>query len=341
MTHARVVKRISPVFSLDLDLPVSGAVALYGPPGAGKSLALETIAGFVAPDAGRILLDDVILFDAESRVNVSPRRRRVAWVGKHIALFPHMTLEENVKFAARRLPRLERHRRVAEILERFGVLACARMRPRDLLPAQALRGAVARALAGEPKLLLLDDCGLDEALLREIGLATTAPVVLVTSNLDLCCAAADTLVLLDGGRIVQSGGPREALDRPQSVDAARLLGIANLLQGTIAALDPARNTSRIDFERFSLNGLYIPGHFRGDHVWVAIDAHHLRVHSADAPAPGNTIAAQLVRASQRAHSVRLEFEGPLIAEIPREAYGRILEKQSWQVEFPVESLKIL
>jgi len=80
MTHARVTKKIAPAFSLDVDLPLAGITALFGPSGSGKTLLLETIAGFVAPDAGRILLDDVILFDAESRVNVPPRRRNgQAW----------------------------------------------------------------------------------------------------------------------------------------------------------------------------------------------------------------------------------------------------------------------
>lgn len=341
MTHARVTRKIPPGLSLDLDLPLAGVTALFGPPGSGKTLFLETLAGFATPDAGRILLDDIILFDAESRVNVQPRRRRVAYVGQQDSLFPHMTLEQNLKFAAQRFPRLERHRRVTEILERFQLAPSAKARPDDLTAAQKLRGAVARALASEPKLLLLDDRDFDEPILREIRAATAAPLVLVTRNLDLCCAAADTLVLLDAGRIARRGAPREVIDHPDSVEAARLLGIANLLQGTISALDPGRNTSRIDFEHFSLNGPYIPGHFRGDRIWVAIDARDVRVHRGDLTAPPNAVPAQLVRASHRAHTVELEFAGPLFAEASREVYAGERDNKSWQLEFPPEALKIL
>jgi molybdate transport system ATP-binding protein len=341
MTHVRVAKKIPPAFSLDLDLPLAGVTALFGPTGSGKTLALEAIAGFCTPDAGRILLDEVILFDAASGVNVPPRRRHIGYVGQYDALFPHLTLEQNLKFAAQRFPRLERHRKVAEILERFQLTAGAKTRPHDLTAVLTLRGLAARALATEPKLLLLDDRDFDEPLLREIRAATSAPIVLVTRDLDLCCAAAGTLVLLDGGRIVQRGTPRDLLDRPESVEAARLLGISNLLQGTIAALDPGRNTSRIDCERFSLNGPYIPGHFRGDQVRVAIDPHDLRIHPGDLAPPPNAVPAQLVRVSQRTHTVQLEFAGPLIAEISREAYARERDNKSWQLEFPPEALKIL
>jgi ABC-type sulfate/molybdate transport systems ATPase subunit len=341
MTHARVARKIPPSLSLDVDLPLAGVTALYGPPGAGKTLLLNLIAGFGKPDSGRILLEDTILFDGESRVHVPPRRRGIACIGSHDSLFPHLSLEQNVKFAAHRLPRLERHRRTAEILERFQLAACARLRPSDLTETQKLRAETARALAGEPRLLLLDERCFDEPLVREIRAATAAPILLVTRSLDLCCAAADTLVLIEDGRVVQRGAPRDVLDHPQSLAAARLAGIANLMEGTIAALDPGRNTSRIDFERFSLNGPYIPGHFRGDRVWAAIEARDLRVHPGALAPPPNAVPAELARISHRAHTVQLEFAGPLFAEVSREHFAAQRDNKSWQIEFPVEALKIL
>lgn len=341
MTHARVARKIAPSLSLDVDLPLAGITALYGPPGTGKTLLLHLIAGFVKPDAGRILLQDAILFDAGTRVSVPPRRRAIALICSHDSLFPHLSLEQNVKFAAHRLPRLERHRRAAEYLERLQLTACARLRPPDLAETQKLRAETARALAGEPRLLLLDERGFDEPLLRDIRAATAAPILLVTRSLDLCCAAADTLVLFEQGRVVQRGAPRDVLDRPQSLAAARLAGIANLLEGTIAALDPGRKTSRIDFERFSLNGPYIPGHFRGDRVWVAIEARDLRVHPGSVAPPPNAVPAELARVSPHAHTVQLEFAGPLVAELSREQYAAQRDNRSWQIEFPPHALKVL
>lgn len=339
MTHAHIGKKFAPDFSLDLDLPLAGVTALYGPERSGKSLALELIAGFVAPDSGRILLEDAILFDAESGVNITPRRRRIAWIGPQDTLFPHMSLEQNLKFAANHLPRLERHRAVAETLERFRLLP--KSRAAGLATSDRLRAAAARAIVAAPKLLLVDDCAMEEPLLREIRAAAEIPILLVTRSLDLCCATAGTLVLLDKGRIVQRGAPAEVIGHPDSIEAARILGIPNLLQGTIAALDPGRNTSRIDFEGFSLTAPYIKGHFRGDQIWVAIHPRDLRAHPGDEPALINAIPVQLVRTSHHTRTVQLEFAGPIVAEISHEDYARQRDNKVWQLEIPPQALKVL
>lgn len=339
MTHARFTKQLGSL-SLDIDLPIAGITALWGPAGSGKTLLLHVLAGFATPRTGRILLDDAILFDADAGVNLPPRRRNAAYIGSEDSLFPNMTLAQNLKFAAARFPRLERHRRVTEMLERFQLGGSAKARPHELNAAQKLRASAARALVGEPKLLLLDERAWDEVLLREIKEATTAAIVLVSGDLDLIWAMATSLVIMEGGRILQRGAPREVLDHPESVEVARSLGIANLLQGAIAALDPGRNTSRIEFERFSLEAPYLKGHFLGDRIWVAVDAAELRVHGGNVVG-ANTVPAQLLRASERRHTVRLEFEGPLTVEISREEYDRQRDNKEWQVEFPAESLKIL
>src|SRR5713101_623430 len=125
MIDARIAKRFpagadSAGFSLDIAFEArAGVTALFGPSGAGKTLTLDSIAGFSRPDAGRILLDDQILFDAAAHVNLLPRERHCGYVFQNYALFPHMTLRQNLMFAAERQPRLERHRSVNEMLDRF------------------------------------------------------------------------------------------------------------------------------------------------------------------------------------------------------------------------------
>ena len=342
MTHARIVKRIPPRFSLDVEIPLAaGVTALYGPAGAGKTLILETIAGFVRPDSGRILLDDVILFDGQSRVNAPPRRRNCGYIAQHDALFPNMTLRQNLVFPAKRFPRLERHRRVGEMIERFQVADSAALRPNEASPAQRLRCAVARALIAVPKLLLIDERAFDIPLFQQVRAAFAGPILLVTGDLDLCCAAADEVIVLVAGRIVERGAPRAVLDRPASVEIARLLGIPNLFQATIAALDPARDSSRLEFAQFALTGPYIPGHFRGDGVWVAIHPEDLRVHSGDPESQPNSVSAQLVSVSHRARFVRLEFSGGISADVSREEFARRKDDKQWQVEFPPGALRVL
>jgi len=341
MTHARLGKKVPPSLSLDVefDLP-PGVTALYGRRESGRTLVLDLLAGFATPASGRILVNDAILFDAAARVNVPARLRRCGYIFQRDALFPHLTVRQNVAFAAAGWPRLERHRRVVETLDRFQLAETADLLPREIAPEIRLRAATARAVIGEPQLLLIDHCGIGEPLLAQLQTLSHAPVLLVTDDLDLCCTAASQLLVLEGGRIVQRGAPLEVLDAPESIEVARLLGITNLFQGTVAALDPGRNTSRLEFEHFSLTCPYIRGHFRGDRVWMAVGAGKLRVHAGD-DTGANCVPAPLVRASERSQSVRLEFAYGITAEISREEFARQKDNKSWQVEFPPAALRIL
>jgi molybdate transport system ATP-binding protein len=340
MTHARIGSA-----RLDIDLPLpDGITALLGPAGAGKTATLGAIAGFARPERGRILIGDAIVFDGESGVNLAPRRRRCAWVGGRDALFPHLTVRQNLLFAADRWARLERTRRVAEMLERFELADTLEMRPRGLPPARRLRAEVARALMTEPKLLLVDDRGaergVDEALLRLVRGAFAGPVLWVTGNLDLCYSSADRLALVDRGRVVGYGPARELMEHPESVEAARMLGISNLYPATIAALDPGRNQSRLECADFSLTGPYLKGHFKGDRVWVGIRSEDVRVHAGELEPGVNFVAAHVLRMTERPRTVRLEFAGGIAAEISREQYAMQKDNKGWQVEFPPAALRV-
>ena len=316
---------------LDVDFGVEpGVTAIFGAAGAGKSLLLEAIAGLVRPQSGRILLDDALLYDAATGVHLPPQSRRAVLVPAGDSLFPGMTPRQNLMVAARRYPRLERHRRVADTVEKW--------RLTDDSPK--LRWTMARALVAEPRLLLIDDPGIDSALLREVRENSAAPVLLASRNLDLCCAA-DKMLVLANGRIVQRGTPRQVLDRPESVEVARLVGIANVFEVTLDGLDPGRNSSTLDFGHFSLRGPYFPGHFRGDRVWVAAAAENLRAQTAEgAPGP-NQVPLELLRAVPRAQSVLLEFALGISVSVPYSDFAPRKDNKNWVVEFPPEALRIL
>ena len=161
MIQARIGKRFPPGpesagFELSVELQAAaGVTVLFGASGSGKTLTLDCIAGFVTPDTGRVLLDDEILYDAAAKVNLRPQARNCGYVFQNYALFPHMTLRGNLAFAAERKPRLERHRRVNDMLEKFQLAGVSGRRPHEVSGGEKQRCSIARALIGEPKLLLL------------------------------------------------------------------------------------------------------------------------------------------------------------------------------------------
>src|SRR5580704_13725064 len=158
-------------FVLDLEFSAAaGITVLFGPSGSGKTLTLDAIAGFVRPDQGRILLDDQILFDGDAGVHLPPRARRCGYVFQNYALFPHMTLRKNMEFAVEQIPRLERHRKVNEMLEKFHLTDVSGRRPYELSGGQKQRCSIARALIAAPRLLLLDEpsSGLDASLRADL-----------------------------------------------------------------------------------------------------------------------------------------------------------------------------
>ncbi len=338
-------------FSLDLEFQAAaGVTVLFGPSGSGKTLVLDAIAGFVRPDEGRILLDDDLLFDGATGVHLPPQARNCGYVFQNYALFPHMTLRENLMFAAERRPRLERHRRVNEMLETFRLKEAAGRRPHEVSGGQRQRCSIARALIVAPKLLLLDEPaqGLDAPLraefyevLRQVRADFKTPVVLVTHDLDECFELGEEMLILREGKIVQSGPPRKILDQPANIEVARLLGAFNLIPCEIRALDPGRNTSKLQMGEFELDGEYFPGRFKGDRVTMCVRPEQLVV-SAKIGRPGpNQIPAELKRAVEKPHGMRLEFEGGIVADIRHAEFERQRDNREWLIEFPASALRVL
>jgi molybdate transport system ATP-binding protein len=338
-------------FTLDLELQaVAGVTVLFGPSGSGKTQVLDSIAGFTRPDEGRILLDDDLLFDAATGVHLPPQARNCGYVFQNYALFPHMTLRENLMFAAERRPRLERHRRVNEMLDTFRLADAAGRRPHEVSGGQRQRCSIARALIVAPKILLLDEPGqgLDAPLkaefyevLRQVRADFKTPVLLVTHDLDECFELGEEMVILRDGKIVQTGSPRKILDQPANVEVARLLGAFNLIPCEIRALDPGRNTSKVQMGETELDGPYFPGRFKGDRVTLCVRPEQLIV-SARLGRPGpNQMAATLARTIEKPQGMRLEFEGGIIADVGRAEFERLRENRDFLIEFPQSALRVL
>jgi len=239
-----------PGFTLDVAWTAGeGVVVLFGPSGAGKSVTLRCLAGLEQPDAGRIAINGRTFFDAAAGVNLRPQARRLGYVFQGYALFPHLTVGENVAFGLRGRPRAEQRRRAAEVIERLGLGGLERRAPRELSGGQQQRVALGRALAVDPELLLLDEplSALDAPLRRQLrdDLERTlrdwrVPTVLVTHDLSEAYQLADRVVVYDRGRVIQTSSKTEFLWQPSSERVARLIGMRNLVRGTVVKATPDR-----------------------------------------------------------------------------------------------------
>jgi molybdate transport system ATP-binding protein len=246
------IKKALPGFTLDVTWEAGQeVVALFGASGAGKSLTLQCLAGLARPDRGRITLRGRLLFDASApgrpRVDVPARERRVGYVFQGYALFPHLSVEENIAFGLHAVGRAERRRRVAELVARLGLAGLERQTPGALSGGQQQRVALGRALARDPEVVLLDEpfSALDAPLRRQLRdeLGTllrreARTTVLVTHDVGEAFQLADRIVVYDRGRVVQSAPKAELLSRPASEQVARLLGVRNVLAGTVESASP-------------------------------------------------------------------------------------------------------
>ena len=348
MIRAQINKRYTG-FELNVEFEVAaGVTVLYGPSGAGKTLTLDAIAGFSKPDSGRIMLDDRIVFDAGAKVNLPVRERSAGYVFQNYALFPHMTLRQNLVFAAHKLPRLERHRRIAEILERFRLTPLAARKPNELSGGQKQRASIARALLADPRVLLLDEPaqGLDVtlraelfAVVEQVRQQLEIPVLLVTHNLEECFALAHQVLIYEAGMIVHRGPPLDLLRNPGSARVAALMGGFNVYEAAVVALDPAQQTSRLLLLGSEINGPHLRGVFKGDRVVLCARPEELRL--ATGPGP-NRIRAQVRRITERPQSGQVDFGDALVVDVPRSAWaGRegSGNEGGWWVEIPPASLR--
>jgi molybdate transport system ATP-binding protein len=239
-----------PGFALDVEWSGGdGVVALFGPSGAGKSLTLHCLAGLIRPDRGRIVVDGRVFFDAAAGIQLPPQARRVGYVFQSYALFPHLTVAENVGFGLRDRPRQQRQERTGVVLERLGLSGLGGRRPSELSGGQRQRVALGRALAIDPALLLLDEplsaldaptrAGLRDEL-RSVLLDWGIPAVLVTHDFTEAYRLGDRIVVYDAGRVIQSALRSELLWQPASEAVARIMGIRNILHGTVVKATPDR-----------------------------------------------------------------------------------------------------
>lgn len=253
--EVRIRKRFpNPEGSFNLNVhfrALAGFTILFGASGAGKTTLLDCIAGLTDPDEGRIAVGGEDLYDSEKKQNLAAWKRRIGYVHQDLALFPHLTAEQNVAYGLRALSAAERQTRSREILDLFRIGHVRDRRPAQISGGERQRVALARALVTEPRALLLDEplAALDRPTksllvgdLRQWNQNHRVPILFVTHNGEEVFALGDEVIMLDAGRIVAQGQPHEVMRAPRLETVAHLSGFENIFDAAVVALHEARGT---------------------------------------------------------------------------------------------------
>jgi molybdate transport system ATP-binding protein len=298
------------VLDVQFELP-SGINILFGPSGAGKSTLLDCIAGLIRPDAGRIAVGDCVLLDVDGRVNVPPTKRAIAYVFQNLALFPHMSVQQNVEYGIAGLAAAERSARAAAMLRTFRVEKFAARKPDELSGGERQRVALARSLATSPRVLLLDepltalDAGLKKAIMADLrgwNAVQNIPIVYVTHSRDEVDALGERVIALDHGKVMGQGTPQEVLEMPRRSVMAQAAGFENLLNGRVTELREADGVMRVRLEQSECEIETPLGYSAwGDQVRVAIRAGDilLATEHPHALSARNVLAGKIVALQQR------------------------------------------
>jgi iron(III) transport system ATP-binding protein len=295
---------------LDLTIESGTMVVLLGPSGCGKTTTMRCIAGLDTPAAGRITIGERVVFDAAAGVNVPVDRRRVGMVFQSYAIWPHMTVFENVAFPLEiaRCSRAEIAQRVANALDLVGLADLGQRGASLLSGGQMQRVALARSLVNEPAVLLLDEplSNLDARLrdrlrvqLREIQTQLKITALYVTHDQNEALSLADRIVVMRAGRVLQSGEPIAIYSAPRTSAVAEFLGYSNIFAATVVAGEGVERTARLHASDAAIAGRL--GADASADVAVCVRPNDVRVAALDAPAttalPANAYAAELILAS--------------------------------------------
>jgi molybdate transport system ATP-binding protein len=253
--EVRIRKRfLNPEGSFILNMhfrALAGFTILFGASGAGKTTVLDCIAGLSGPDEGRVAVGGEDLYDSEKKRNVAAWKRRIGYVFQDLALFPHLTAQENVAYGLHALTPQERQARTGNILQTFRIEHVRDRRPAQISGGERQRVALARALVTDPRALLLDEplAALDRptkshilADLRQWKQNHRVPILYVTHSSEEVFALGDEVIVLDAGRIVAQGRPHEVMRVPRLETVAQLSGFENIFNVGVVALHEDRGT---------------------------------------------------------------------------------------------------
>ncbi|MBC7944332.1 MAG: ABC transporter ATP-binding protein [Burkholderiales bacterium] len=270
-------------------------LVLVGPSGSGKTTLLRSIAGLYRPRKGAITCNGATWFDTRQKIDLAPQRRSIGFVFQSYGLFPHLSALENVKTTLGHVAGARRDGRARELLALVHLEGLEARRPAELSGGQQQRTALARALARDPTVLLLDEpfSAVDQVTrkklqreLAQLRRQLDMPIVLVTHDLNEARMLADRICILHQGDTLQTGSPEEVMARPVSPLVARLVDLPNVFEGKIVEHRPYAQLTLISWVGYALEVRYQPEFLPGASVNWVIPAEYVLVHRRDRPSRG-------------------------------------------------------
>ncbi|MGC5328643.1 sulfate/molybdate ABC transporter ATP-binding protein [Brevibacillus sp. SYSU BS000544] len=327
-------------------------VGILGPSGCGKSMTLRCIAGLLRPDEGRIVLNGKVIFDATQNIHIAPRIRNIGYVFQNYALFPHLTVSQNISFGLKHLDNKERQSLVCDMIEKMQLHGLQSRYPSELSGGQQQRVALARTLITRPELLLLDEpfsavdshvkSLLEQELLSMIRENYSGTVLLVTHNIDEAYRLCNRMMIYANGQIVQMGSKEELLRNPVNLTASQITGCKNLLPVEIEKSDGEKTLVRLHNMQ-----LYISqkSSLKTKSGLVGARSHHVQV-GMEPFGTNNSFSCQIKEVSEGLFSVTLflQYEGYIIQADISESQWIMLKKNKISTVFvhiPPENLFLI
>lgn len=292
--------------TVQLSCQAGELLALAGPSGSGKTTILRAIAGLYQPTNGNIICQGEVWQNSAEQIFLAPHRRHAGLVFQNYALFPHMTVLENIQQAIHHLPRQQRQNQALALLNKVHLDGLEQRYPKNLSGGQQQRVAVARALARQPKVLLLDEpfSAVDQVtrrkLYRELLLlrqSLAMPMILVTHDLEESTLLADRIALLHKGKILQTGAPEWVAAHPETATVARLMDQQNLFTAQVIAHDPKQQITRLLWRNIELEAAYQPQFPVNERVCWMIQSANVLLHRRGRPSNGdreNPLQGQII-----------------------------------------------
>jgi molybdate transport system ATP-binding protein len=350
------IKRNLPGFNLDVAFNIDKEIlAILGSSGSGKTMTLMCIAGLIKPDEGHISLNGRVLFDSVNKINIPTRERRVGFVFQQYALFPHLTVEENIAYGISNPDKKGAKKRVKELLELIHVQQMGKRLPRQLSSGQQQRVALARALAAEPELLLLDEpfSALDtvrkerlEMELLNLQQFYRGNMLFVTHDLAQGFKLSSRMAIFDSGQIVQFDAKEQVISAPASRIAARLAGVKNLARAKITRVNGSEVTAYIpgldkEFRAVTKSDMKFSA---GQYVMAGIRPEHIEITATEKE---NTVRMTLYKIVSGVTFVDCRLVNDAAAEMKvrasflKASSNGLSEGSSYLVHFPPEHVVIV